>query len=406
LVPWLIAAAAASAQPKHAERNLAVVARAPQKWALLIGINEYLHGNDLQFCGRDVSELSARLQQLGFPEDHVLVVHDQAQDRRYLPFGSNVRTQLEILVGRVDAKTGESVSQGLVEHGDSLLIAFSGHGVHFDGTSYLCPADARFERAETLISLEYIYQRLLSCPAEFRIMMIDACRNDPRRQSEKSLVPSSHARAFAQSLEKPPSGILLLNSCAPGQISIEDEKLKHGVFMHFVLTGLAGSADQLKGNRDGRVSLLELYQYVSQETKLHVLRGHGVAQTPALRGSMVGDFEFGQLKPGSNAVAASVSPGPSFSPARITRADLEASANFSFALASYFHDINSAMARKRGGVVLHDYNALVAPKGTQTCQIWRSNDQEYVYVHADGETLGFRASQVRSIIFPSGNGNR
>jgi uncharacterized caspase-like protein len=49
---------------------------------------------------------------------------------------------------------------------------------------------------------------------------------------------------------------LTLSSCAPGQISWEDEKLGDGVFTHFLLEGLAGKAERSKNDWHSILSVL------------------------------------------------------------------------------------------------------------------------------------------------------
>src|SRR5439155_699510 len=115
---------------------------------------------------------------------------------------------------------------------------------------YLCPAETRLDRPEKLVALEGIYSRLSACPASQKILLVDACRNDPRTGGQKGAAVIDATKGFAKSLEKGREGILVLSSCAPGQVSWEDEKLGHGVFMHFVLKGLAGEAK----DRDGEVT--------------------------------------------------------------------------------------------------------------------------------------------------------
>jgi formylglycine-generating enzyme required for sulfatase activity len=103
---------------------------------------------------------------------------------------------------------------------------------------------------------------------------------------------------FAKALMTPPTGVMVLASCAPGQVSLEDDDLQHGVFMHFLVKGLAGAADErgeeLQGNGNGRVSLSELFDYASQQTELFVKRRR-VVQTPQLWGKRTGVFEFGEF---------------------------------------------------------------------------------------------------------------
>ena len=96
------------------------------------------------------------------------------------------------------------------------------------------------------------------------------------RQSKPSAGSAAPAgevlSGFARSLEKPPQGILALTSCAPGEVSMEAKELGHGVFMHFVMEGLAGKADHEGGNDNGWVSLLELFRYANVNTKRYAAR--------------------------------------------------------------------------------------------------------------------------------------
>ena len=47
----------------------------------------------------------------------------------------------------------------------------------------------------------------------------------------------------------------MLSSCKSGERSYEDNVSAHGAFFFYVLEGMRGHAD---GNKNGRVSLLEL----------------------------------------------------------------------------------------------------------------------------------------------------
>ena len=167
-------------------------------WAILIGINDYVSLADLQYCVNDQQALAGALQELDFPADQIVLLEDQAQESRYKPFKRNIEKQLELMLK-------------LVRKGDVVLIAFSGHGVHFEKTSYICPADADFAQpAETLVSLDALYTRLEDCPAEFKLVLVDACRDDPRRPGKRTARSAADAnRAFAEALTIPPRGVLL-----------------------------------------------------------------------------------------------------------------------------------------------------------------------------------------------------
>lgn len=256
---------ASEAAPKNAGR-----------WALLIGVDDYLWARGLEYCGADMRALSSQLVASGFPSSHVFLLHDKAPENKYRPTKASIEAHLRLVLG-------------LVEKDDLVMVGFSGHGVHLNGRSYLCPAEARLEDPHSLISVNDVYAALQNSAAALKLFLVDACRNDPRLEGERSLVPTTGTRQFAQALERPPQGILLFASCAPGEIAREDKEFSHGVFMHYFLEGLGGAAD---ANGNGRVSLMELYLYVNDKTKSYVARKFVESQHPSLKGEIHDDFDI------------------------------------------------------------------------------------------------------------------
>ena len=253
-----------------------------QRWAILIGVDDYAQAQDLQYCGADQRAFRERLIKSGFDEENVFLLHDEAKEKKYLPFKANIEKQLDLVLG-------------LLEKDDIVVLAFSGHGLHFGGKSYICPTDAKLDDPNSLVSMDSVYDRLKKSPAAFKLVVVDACRNDPRPGGQRSLTPTDGTRQFAQTLERPPEGLVLLNSCAPGEISWEEKDFGHGVFMHFLMDGLSGQADE---NGDGKVSLSELSQYAGRKTKLHVAKKFNDSQRPFLKGDLTLealDFDFGKV---------------------------------------------------------------------------------------------------------------
>ncbi len=249
------------------------------RWALLIGVDDYHWARKLEYCGADMRALRERLVASGFPDGHVYLLHDKADENKYRPMKSSVEEHLRLVLG-------------LVEPNDLVLVAFSGHGVHLDGKSYLCPADAKLEEPASLVSVDLVYELLQKSRAAMKLLLVDACRNDPRPKGERSLTPSDGTRQFAAAMENPPQGILLLTSCAPDEIAHEDKDFGHGVFMHYLLQGLRGEAD---ANHNGRVSLMELYLYANDQTKSYVAKKYFGSQRPALKGQIDDDFDLSQI---------------------------------------------------------------------------------------------------------------
>ena len=299
-VPWcclLVAGTLIGASVGHGQGSSKNIALAKdgvrQKWALLVGVNKYNELNALTYCHEDVQALGQRLVKAGFPAGNVFLLTSDAKEMKYLPFKTNIERQLEL----VSTMAGEE---------DLVVVAFSGHGTHLDGASYLCPAEARLEAPKaTMVSLDMVYQRLVRCKAKWKLLLVDACRNDPRPPGMKDA--GNHEKGagdFARSFEKPPQGILALTSCAPGEVSMEAEELRHGVFMNFLLEGLSGKADRDGGNSDGQVSLLELYRYTNTQTKRYVVRKYNRGQTPTLRGEIPEDYDISSAATDPTVVAA------------------------------------------------------------------------------------------------------
>jgi len=254
---------------------------APQKWAVLIGINDYAEMTRLKYSGRDVRALRERLLQAGFPDENITLLSDAEKRGDRQPLKASIERHME------------RVLQSAAPN-DLVVVAFSGHGMEDSGVSYFCPIEARLSApAATNVSLKYVEQRLGACKARQKLLLVDTCRNDPRPGGQRALTRATGGlEGFLRALEQPPEGILTLLSCKPGEISVEDDTLQHSVFMYFLLKGLEGDADQEGGNQNGRVSLLELYRYASQKTKAHVARARDMIQTPMLRGEVSGDFEI------------------------------------------------------------------------------------------------------------------
>src|SRR5438477_279927 len=85
------------------------------------------------------------------------------------------------------------------------LIPLAGHGVQFkdDPDHYFCPADAKIADKATLISLNEVYAALEKCPASVKVLLVDACRNDPltqngTRSATVGFIPSDSRPPFSE----------------------------------------------------------------------------------------------------------------------------------------------------------------------------------------------------------------
>ncbi len=241
-----------------------------RRWALLIGVNDYANLDKLSHCLADVRALRNELIASGFESDRIKLITDDATEARYRPSKGNIEKQLDLVLGQ--ARTN-----------DLVLIAFSGHGVYYENDSYLCPPEADTDDpVATMVSQQSVNDKLLRSHASLRLVFIDACR-DLTVRGKKSAARLMEAGNMQKALDRVPESVLLFNSCSPGQIAHEHRELGHGVFMNFLLSGLQGQADT---NRDGHVTVGELWDYSSDKTQLYADKHFNALQVPRLGGEL------------------------------------------------------------------------------------------------------------------------
>lgn len=247
------------------------------RYALLVGVKDYSKASGLKplkFTGDDARELSSVLESNGYRDENVVLMTaaEAGPQGRFSPRSRNILHELKTLVRDRAA-------------GDSLLVAFFGHGVQLEGKSYFCPVDARLSDKDTLISMDDVYETLRTCKADLKLMLLDACRDDPfssnSRRAEVRLNSSTRP-----ALPPPPGGVVALFSCSSGEVSFEDDSLKHGVFTYYVLEALRGKADT---NDDGQIDVYELVQYTNRRVPDYVRSEFdGLRQRPNLMGDIIG----------------------------------------------------------------------------------------------------------------------
>lgn len=278
-----------------------------QKLAVVVGVNVYRAGSGLgplQHAERDAALLSTVFREAGYN------VHELTHQVSKEPGQERSAPGLGYIRDRI-AGVLETPNLG---DDDVIVIALSGHGVQLefveaDGSKspqyFFCPADATLQGAENanqvtannfLLPLEELYDSLAKCKAGTKLLIIDACRNSPNqpgpfRTGTKTLT--------LPKLNPPKGGTLALFSCGPGQVSIEDPDLKQGVFTHFLVDGLRGSADQSFKDkpRDGIVTVSELVGYVADATYGYAIKKYQLKQTPEMKGEVILNYPLANCAP-------------------------------------------------------------------------------------------------------------
>jgi formylglycine-generating enzyme required for sulfatase activity len=209
------------------------------KYALLIGVDNYTNESKskslrpLKFAQRDAHRLRSILKGQGYKV--ILMTENEAAetgDSKLKPTCANIEAKLGHLLG----KNGKG---GVIESKQTVLIVMTGHGFQLEGDSknrdFFAPANAvpSLLDTDTLISLNDVIDRLGECPAEGKMLIVDACRTMIGK-SGKEIAPLNPDQN-----PKVPNDVCVLFGCKTGQKSFEDEKLKHGLTSFHVIEALS-----------------------------------------------------------------------------------------------------------------------------------------------------------------------
>lgn len=187
---------------------------AAQKVALVIGNSQYQNVQDsLKNPVNDAKAIAARFKELGF-------------DTEMLP-NANLDTMLEA-INRARSK---------VDANGTLIFYYAGHGVQLDGKNYLVPVDARMANPDRVqretIQVKEVIDKFNDSSAAVRVLMLDACRNDPFPKAHRS-----GTRGLAREELQLNKGMMVLYAASQGEVA-EDGAANHGTFTDALLRGLS-----------------------------------------------------------------------------------------------------------------------------------------------------------------------
>jgi uncharacterized caspase-like protein len=275
-------------RPKVAE---ATPAAPPEKkpvsrdlWAVIIGVGRY-ESPEVPRLRYTVPDAEAIYQVLtdyaGFKKEHVLLITDKSEKK---PTLRNLKWALGTFLARSAKKD------------DTVIIFFAGHGapevdqrgVERDGFSkYLVPSDAEpddlYSTALPMDELQTVFARI---EAERVVVFLDACYSGAAggRTFASKKTRSAHVDDLFLERVTRSKGRAIVTASRPSEVSIELPDLGHGIFTYYLLQALKGAADL---NRDGIVSLQELYEYIEQQVS-QKSRAVGGNQHPVMKGELEG----------------------------------------------------------------------------------------------------------------------
>lgn len=151
-------------------------AAAQDRLALVIGINKYDRLPPLKLAANDAQAVGEALRRIGFGVD------------------------LAIDVDRRDFNRALSNFLNKVTPGAIVYFHYSGHGITIDNDSFLIPADMEVPRSgdrefvrREAIALSGIIDSFKDAQARARVIVVDACRENPFAQSGVRSIGGSRA---------------------------------------------------------------------------------------------------------------------------------------------------------------------------------------------------------------------
>ena len=173
----------------------ALPAAAENRLALVIGQSAYRAVTPLPNPANDAKAMSQMLSDAGF---EVLSASDLSQ------------TEMREKAGEFAAKIAEKGPDTIA------LIFYAGHGLQVDGENFLVPVDLDPKREADIplqaVRLNDIMNTLTSVPSRMRIVLLDACRNNPFPAINKTV---GHGLAIVDAKVAAP-GTFLSFSTSPG----------------------------------------------------------------------------------------------------------------------------------------------------------------------------------------------
>jgi hypothetical protein len=229
---------------------------AENRLALVIGQSAYLSVPVLPNPANDAKAMTQLLTDSGF---EVSTASDLSQDR--------LREKVSEFADRVAAKGPDTVA----------LVFYAGHGLQIDGENYLIPIDIDVKREADIpiqaVRLDDILNTLTSVPSKMRILLLDACRNNPFPEINKT---AGHGLAIVDTKTGAP-GTFVSFSTSPGA-EAEDGNGNDSPYTTALLTAA----------KEPGIAIEETFKRV----RLQVNRATEGRQTPWDSSSLTDDFSF------------------------------------------------------------------------------------------------------------------
>jgi hypothetical protein len=220
-----------------------------QVWAIIVGVAAYGNMPALSFTDDDAYRMYSFLRSPeggAVHEDQIRILIDEGATRKL------IISAMEKTYMRADTN-------------DVIVFYFSGHGLK----NAFLPID--FDGHLNTLKHSEIKDIFAKSPAKYKLCIADACHAGGMVTDK--MPDNSYYEAFGNAK----GGTAFMLSSKEEEYSIENIGLRQGIFTHFLIKGMKGTADK---DRDGIVTIKEVYDYVQQNVRKYTQNN----QNPILYG--------------------------------------------------------------------------------------------------------------------------
>lgn len=236
------------------------------RFAILVGNNEgQARDAHLRFSEPDTSQLAELLRRLGgFATGGAVVLLARP--------AADLRQSLAELAERLRSTPGEHL----------VLVYYSGH------------SDAQaLHMGDSVFPLAELRESVAALPAVTRVLILDACQAGVLTQPKGGRPGPGFEIELGKS--EATRGLAILAASSGSELAQESDQLRASVFTHYLAVGLSGLADR---NRDGNVSLGEVFDYSADRTLAATLGTSTGPQHPTFRLDLAGRDDVILTRPG------------------------------------------------------------------------------------------------------------
>ena len=245
------------------------------KYDIAVVIGNKIYGQGIpavDYADRDARVMKEYLiRAMGYEESNIIYAENASLSKLNEIFGTESAPK-----GRLYKYIKPNVSR--------VFIYYGGHGAPDleSGDAFFVPVDGNPEYIRASgYRLQTFYDNVAKLPAKKITVVLDACfsGNTDKGMLFKGMSP---AMVKVKKEYRGPAGAVLMTSASTDQVSAWYPEKRHSLFTYYFLKGLQGAADH---NKDGKITVGELSEYLKEHVPYMARRLKGLEQQPVIMGN-------------------------------------------------------------------------------------------------------------------------